>query len=209
MYNHPMEKISKSEVTRGQILAKGYELLLQRGFTAVGIKDILEAAEVPKGSFYYYFPSKEVFGCELLEQYVENYLARMGTILDTEASDSHAADSPKARLMRYWAAWIRDPETGCSAFEQCLVVKLSAEVSDISEDMRKILSLGVERITHKLASTISEGLADGSLPALDTPEVMAKTLYQLWLGAALVAKIESNKTALQQALKTTEKLLLF
>lgn len=204
-----MTKSSKSEITRGQILVKGYELLLKRGFTAVGIKDILAAANVPKGSFYYYFPSKEVFGCELLEQYIENYLARIDSILGAQAKGTEVAQSAKEKLMRYWAAWISDPENGCSAFEQCLVVKLAAEVSDISESMRKILSLGVERIIKKLASTINEGLADGSLTAWDTPDLMAKTLYQLWLGAALAAKIDSNKIALQQALQTTEKLLSF
>jgi TetR/AcrR family transcriptional repressor of nem operon len=192
---------SKSELTRRKILDSGYKLLLQRGFSGVGIKDILDDAGVPKGSFYYYFESKEEYGCALLQDYVQNYLLRMSAILDADEQTA------KARLMAYWRAWISDPSNGCSAFEQCLVVKLSAEVADLSEPMREILSSGVEQICSKLAGSIEQAIADGSLPALRQPLRMAQTLYQMWLGAALVDKIHSNKVALQQAIHTTEYLL--
>ena len=37
-------------------------LILEQGYHQTGIQDVLQAAGVPKGSFYYYFPSKEAFG---------------------------------------------------------------------------------------------------------------------------------------------------
>jgi len=37
----------------------GQQLLACKGFTGVGSIEIRNAAEMPKGSFYYYFESKE------------------------------------------------------------------------------------------------------------------------------------------------------
>ena len=52
-------------------------MITHRGFVAVGLNEILKTAEVPKGSFYHYFGSKEQYGCELLEQYVTEYAERL------------------------------------------------------------------------------------------------------------------------------------
>ena len=41
---------------RRRLLAAGLDLVHSRGFSASGVKDITDAAGVPKGSFYAYFP---------------------------------------------------------------------------------------------------------------------------------------------------------
>jgi len=48
--------------TKTHLLDTGYQLIASKGFTAVGIKQILDTAGVPKGSFYHYFASKKAFG---------------------------------------------------------------------------------------------------------------------------------------------------
>ncbi|MCP4647562.1 MAG: TetR/AcrR family transcriptional regulator, partial [bacterium] len=55
------------ESTRNRILSEGARLIRMNGFVATGLSSILTAAEVPKGSFYYYFNSKEEFGLELIK----------------------------------------------------------------------------------------------------------------------------------------------
>ena len=57
--------------TREHLLATGEQLCLQRGFTGMGLSELLKTAEVPKGSFYHYFRSKEAFGVVMLERYYE------------------------------------------------------------------------------------------------------------------------------------------
>ena len=66
--------------TRAHLLAIGYQLIAQKGFTAVGIKQILDTAGVPKGSFYHYFASKEAFGEAIIEHYFDNYKNRLEAI---------------------------------------------------------------------------------------------------------------------------------
>ena len=75
--------------TRAHLLAIGYQLIAQKGFTAVGIKQILDTAGVPKGSFYHYFASKEAFGEAIIEHYFDNYKNRVLESARFHPSDYH------------------------------------------------------------------------------------------------------------------------
>ena len=65
---------AKTNDTRQHILDVGYQLVVTKGFTSVGLSELLKAADVPKGSFYHYFKSKEQFGEALIEDYFSRYL---------------------------------------------------------------------------------------------------------------------------------------
>ncbi|BCL74863.1 TetR family transcriptional regulator [Jeongeupia sp. HS-3] len=186
--------------TKQHILDTGEAIILGKGFAAVGLAEILTAAGVPKGSFYHYFKSKEQFGNELFEHYFSNYL----TWLDALFLDD--GRSAQTRLMAYWQSWLSTQGT-CRSEEQCLVVKLSAEVSDLSEPIRDTIRSGTDRVVARLAKLIEAGLADGSLPAVLEPAHTAAMLYQLWLGASLLTKIRRDDSALQTALTATRAML--
>lgn len=189
---------------RQRILNTGQVIIGGKGFSAVGLNEILKTAGVPKGSFYHYFSSKEAFGEALLEDYFTTYLAQTEERL-TQTGASHAE-----RLLGYWAHW-RDTQHHCDPSGKCLAVKLAAEVSDLSESMRRVLQQGTERIIARLAQSIEAAVADGSLPQTvsiqGSPLELATTLYQLWLGASLRAKITRDRVPLDAALKATYALL--
>ena len=88
-----------------------------------------------------------------------------------------------------------------------MIVKLAAEVSDLSEDMRQILNFGVRKLTERISGLIQAGQQDGSIPAHIDAEKMAQTMYQLWLGAALLARLARDKQPFYLALETTQQLL--
>ncbi|MRT39488.1 TetR family transcriptional regulator [Acinetobacter sp. RIT698] len=197
-----MKRSDKSEATRQHILNTSFKLVLHKGFVGVGLQEILTTCGVPKGSFYYYFSSKEAFGCALLQQYLADYKVKIDQLILQEERSAYA------RLVALWQAWIDDPCHNDGGWaENCLIVKLAAEVSDLSEDMRQILNFGVSKLTERIANLLSEGQQDGSIPQHIEPEKMAQTMYQLWLGAALLAKLAQNKQALYLALETTQQLL--
>ena len=47
-----------------------------KGFNHTGIQEILDAADVPKGSFYNYFKNKEDFGLQVIDYFVD-YMAHV------------------------------------------------------------------------------------------------------------------------------------
>ncbi|MFX5521805.1 TetR/AcrR family transcriptional regulator, partial [Acinetobacter baumannii] len=87
----------------------------------VGLNEILQAAGVPKGSFYHYFGSKEAFGEALLESYFADYLTHLEQMLVRGQGD-HGQ-----RLLRYWTEW-QNAQDADDPEGKCLAVKLGAEV---------------------------------------------------------------------------------
>jgi TetR/AcrR family transcriptional repressor of nem operon len=187
---------------RQHILDVARPLLLRKGFTAVGLTEVLAAARVPKGSFYHYFGSKEAFGEAVLEDYFTEYLEQMDALL---AQPGTAAE----RLVSYFDDWLAS-QTGDESQSRCLAVKLGAEVCDLSESMRTALQRGTGGVIERLARCIEAGRADGSLP-LPTPredsQALATVLYQTWLGAGLLAKFARDRAPLDIAMASTRELL--
>jgi len=185
--------------TKQQILDSGYPLIVSKGFSSVGLAQILQYAGVPKGSFYYYFKSKEQFGEELLLNYFAVYQLKLDELFDPTRGTGYA------RLMGYWQRWF-ETQTAEGPASKCLVVKLSAEVADLSEPMRLALLNGAEQIIGRIADCLDEGVRDGSICQLPA-QASAELLYHLWLGASLMSKLQQNGQALEQTLQRTEALL--
>lgn len=198
-----MNAIAPTPDVRQHILDVAHPLLLRKGFTGVGLAEVLAAAKVPKGSFYHYFGSKEVFGEAVLEAYFSEYLGRTDSLL------TEGAGTAAQRLLAYFDDWL-DSQTGDEAQSRCLVVKLGAEVCDLSESMRAALARGTRGITDRLAGCIEAGRADGSLQAMpreQDAQGIAVALYQRWLGASLLAKITRDRASLDAAMRDTRQLL--
>ena len=192
--------LKKSDVKRLQIIKVSSELILRKGFTGVGLQEILNTCGIPKGSFYHYFESKEAFGCELVQHYVDDYQVR----LDDVWNDPQSA---KDKLIGYFKLWIDDPDIQYGWADTCLVVKLAAEVADLSEAMRSIMALGVDHLINRIAELVEIGKKDQSIHTQADALTVAQMIYQMWLGAALISKLQKNKEALHQALQSTELIL--
>ena len=186
---------------RQHILDTAQNIIAGRGFTAVGLSEILKSANVPKGSFYHYFNSKEAFGEALLESYFSDYMVQLETLLNRPSV------SAAQRLLAYWATWIETQSACYPAEGKCLAVKLAAEVSDLSEPMRMVVQDGMEGVITRLANAVSDAVNDGSLPGGTDTRGLATMLYQLWLGASLRTKVTRDQMPLQAAFETTSLLL--
>ncbi len=185
---------------RSNILATGQRVMAHKGFSAVGLTEILNTAGVPKGSFYHYFGSKEAFGEALLENYFKDYLAEMDKTLEQPGLNT------AQRLTQYFQAW-QENQSFFDCQGKCLAVKLGAEVADLSEAMRAALNRGTASIIERLSAAIRLGVSDGSLAIADDPKVVAQNLYQLWLGASVMVKIVRNTQPFDSAMITTRQLL--
>ena len=201
--------VKKSEAKRLHILETGSDLVLHKGFVGVGLQEILKNCGIPKGSFYHYFESKEAFGCELVKHYVDNYQLRLNELwADTAPStDSAIQQSAYAKLINYFSLWINDPLTSCGWAETCLVVKLAAEVSDLSDDMRVIMAQGAENLVNNIVALIQAGKIDQSISIQGDAFINAQVIYQMWLGAALLSKLQKDKAPLHHALDATQRML--
>lgn len=191
---------SETKSARQIILETAQPIVGRKGFSAVGLNEILQAADVPKGSFYHHFNSKDAFGVVLLDTYFDHYVQGMEQLFDQPGL------TQLAKLMRYWQCWI-DNQTGCTDAGKCLAVKLGAEVSDLSEPMRLALQRGTSRTIGLLAVAMQRGIEDGSLLLKHSPQHLAHQLYALWLGASVMSKITRTSAPFDEALLLTRQLL--
>ena len=88
-----------SSDVRDNILAVGQRIMSGKGFSAVGLNEILTEAKVPKGSFYHYFDSKDAFGEALLSSYFEDYLADLDSVM------AQPGLTMAQRLLNYFDMW--------------------------------------------------------------------------------------------------------
>jgi TetR/AcrR family transcriptional repressor of nem operon len=195
-----MERTHTYQDTRERILSVGEGLILARGFSAVGLSEILGKAEVPKGSFYHYFKSKEGFGVALLDRYFQDYDTRLSELFNAEPSGG------RHLVLAYFRNWL-DTQCASGSHHSCLAVKLAAEVCDLSEPMRQELSAGMNRIVTHLAAAIRTAQADGSLKQQVDAEQLAESLYAMWVGASLLARANGSNAALERAYRQTQQML--
>jgi TetR/AcrR family transcriptional repressor of nem operon len=202
MYSAVMAKAlhNDSSDIRDNILAVGQRIMSGKGFSAVGLNEILTEAKVPKGSFYHYFSSKDAFGEALLSTYFDDYLAGMDSTMRQPGL------TMAQRLMDYFDQW-RANQSFLDCQGKCLAVKLAAEVADLSEPMRAVLNRGTSSITARLTEAIEQGVAEGSLAIDDSAGNIAENLYQLWLGASVMVKIVRGTGPFDSAMAATRHML--
>ncbi len=188
-----------SQDMRQHILDVARALMTHKGYTAVGLNEVLSAAGVPKGSFYHYFRSKEEFGEALLEEYFAAYLETIDGLLAGRKSGAE-------QLLAYLDYWV-DSQCSLLVNDKCLVVKLGAEVCDLSDPMRLALKGGTQKVLERLLACVERGQADGSIASSQAPRVLAETLYQMWLGASLMAKVQKDPRPFRTAMEMSKHLL--
>jgi TetR/AcrR family transcriptional repressor of nem operon len=186
--------------TRQTILDTAERLMVQKGYSAVGLTEVLTAAGVPKGSFYHYFSSKDAFGEAMLQKYFADYLANMDRIIAMPGA------SPAGQLMTYWQQFY-DKQSVDECQGRCLVVKLAAEVSDLSEPMRLTLQHGTAGIIDRLERMLNAGVQDSSVSLHVTPALAANSLYGAWVGASVLAKVNRSPEHLDSVMAYTRQML--
>jgi TetR/AcrR family transcriptional repressor of nem operon len=172
---------------RRRLLAAGRDLVHAHGFAASGVKDITDAAGVPKGSFYAYFSSKEAFAAAILEHYWSDIEARLLPILS-------AGGSAPARIQRFFHALADEHESG-DFLLGCLIGNLSLELSGSSEPVRAELVRILDTWGDALTACVRAGQrrSGGIRTDLEATE-LASLLIESWEGAALRGKVTRSRT---------------
>src|SRR5689334_20890429 len=181
----------KGEETRDRILAAATDLIHQRGYKATGVAEIVAASGVPKGSFYFYFASKEELGRVLLQRYREKQKEELALVFP--------ADAPAIPTIRaFFEEGVRKmSDEGCKS--GCLLGNLAAEITE-SEDLRKELAGVLHDLQQGLAGAVARGQATGELAQDFSPEGAADFFLSVFEGSILLAKARRDPKALEASL---------
>ena len=168
--------------TREEIIRKGAELIHAQGYNATGIQQILQASGIPKGSFYFYFRSKEDFGLEI----IDHFTSIISNIFMRYLSDSKMPPMRRLeKLFEYYESTFQ--KTGGS--RGCPIGNLSLELADGNDRLREHLKTVIETLISHIESCLQEAKRDKSIPAgLNTADA-ARFIFHGFEGAILHMKV--------------------
>lgn len=176
--------------TRDHLIEVGQKLMHQHGYNATGLSDILKAADVPKGSFYHHFGSKEDFAGAALDTYIAGEAKHSAAVL----ADSRI--SPLRRLRQYFTDLKRIyGQTG--PIPGCMMGRFSLEIAEEDPKLRKKISSAFQHWQHTISMVIQQAIAEEELPAGTDAESLAGFLLNSWEGALLRSQAEKNDAPLE------------
>ena len=176
--------------SKDDIVQIGLDIILSKGFTATGVDAILKKANVPKGSFYNFFSSKEEFGLAIIDMYVEKFGESFDSIFNDESLP------PLERVRKSFESSIgRFEDNDCS--KGCLIGNLSLELSDQYERIRQRLEQSLQGWTKSLSGLLLQAQKEKSIPTDLDPEMLAESLISSFEGALLRSKVKKSSEPLK------------
>ncbi len=170
---------------RAKLIQVGQQIIVKQGFNAAGLTQILTAANVPKGSFYYYFSSKDEFGLAIINSFADKYQQKLQRILKE-------ADTPYLkRLRNYFETGIADMNSSqCN--NGCLMGNLAQELSAQNELFRDRLSQIFLDWETMFAECLQSAQQANELDTKLDARNLAEFILAGWQGAILQAKVSKS-----------------
>src|SRR2546421_4623407 len=176
--------------TKEALLDAGLAIILEKGYHHTGIQEVLQAAGVPKGSFYYYFPSKAALGLEVIAYFAAAYMQRLEQYL------GDTTQSPLSRLRCHLEQTLAGFERrGCRG--GCLIGNLSQELADQSDLFGAQLEAVLTSWRERYGRLFREARAAGELRADLDPQQVADFYLNSFEGALLRAKVSKSTAPLR------------
>ena len=176
-----LEPAPSIHLTKQRLLDAGLRLMLERGYHAIGIQDILDDTGIPKGSFYHHFESKEDFALQVVDQ----YQAGVHALLEQTMNDR--AYPPLQRIRNFFAGVRQSYEQ--EGYLGCLLGSLGQEMSGASDVFRRKIDTCITAIGDYIARCLEEARSRGDLPSTCDPKLNAELIVNAWEGAALRSRL--------------------
>ena len=170
--------------TKEKLLQIGAEILHRKGFNDTGIQEVLKAAGVPKGSFYYHFSNKEEFGLQVIEIYATTMLQTLRN------SMKKIPDSILDGLKDFFRNMTKHAVV--HDFSGCPLGNLAQEMGDVNEVFRNRLNDIFYELEKEISGHLDYAMNAGQIRDNIEPDKAAMFLVSGWEGALLRMKLTKN-----------------
>jgi TetR/AcrR family transcriptional repressor of nem operon len=190
---------------RERLIASAVEVFHARGFNGCGVQDIVDAAGVPKGSFYNHFDSKEALGVEVVRAYthlVSSY------VVDAGASDLFSGPgSPLERIRVYFEAVV-EQNVSCGVRKGCLLGNFATELAPHSSEIAKAVTEAFDNWSAAVSRALAQAQEGSELSEDADIEALGRYLVNGYEGAAARAKLMGDRAPMDEFIRTTFDFLL-
>jgi TetR/AcrR family transcriptional repressor of nem operon len=194
----PTTHSPRASTTREQVLTHAATLIRERGFRSTSIGDLLDRAGVQKGSFYYYFPSKEDLGHAVLDRWMEELRRHLLDFLTDPMGPP-----PLERIAAALDGFLSEQEaSGCRG--GCPFGNLAIELADVHEGFRARIAEAFTRLEGAFADLIARARAAGDLRPEADPKALGEFLVASIEGGILLCKVHKSSAPLASTLRAAE-----
>jgi TetR/AcrR family transcriptional repressor of nem operon len=183
--------MGRTSDAKNKILTAAQSLIEQRGYSALGVAEICKTAGVPKGSFYYFFESKETLALTVIDEHWSAERREWEQALNGDAE-------PLQRLRRLFEAMETRQRAGqedCGSVLGCMYGNLSLEMSTQADAVRQRLQAIFEAQVEMVDAVVAEAQRRGEVSVADTRAVARSVVAQLE-GQVLFAKLHNDPAQL-------------
>jgi len=176
--------------SRERIINSATALMFRDGYEATGIQSVVEAAQVPRGSFFHYFASKEQLGIVVLQRFARASEQRQIAAFENEQQ------SPTARLRSFFAA-ANDRIIADDFTKGCLIGNFTLQLSNTSEPIRQALVQAADETIDRIGRVLQAAKDAGELDPDVDPAELAELIWSSWEGAVLRSKLSRTGHSLR------------
>jgi len=163
MTNHSLEP---TQETRARILEAAVTVFASKGYHDTKVDDIVSESQTSKGSFYFYFPSKQDIFLALVDTFADLLENRLRDQINAETSGVVRVDVALRACLEIFGQY--------RGLAKIALVQATG-LGIAFEEKRRAVN---DRFIQIIRENLDKAVADGSIPALDT-EIAACA----WMGA--------------------------
>ncbi|MBT4836464.1 MAG: TetR/AcrR family transcriptional regulator [Methylococcales bacterium] len=179
--------MGRTSNAKERILDSAQQLIHARSYSDVGVQEICDYANVKKGSFYYYFPSKQELTLAVIDHIWDQFQVTLQQTLN-----SHLSPLERIRhlpLMAYQINSLNINEEG--KITGCPFGNLATEMSTQDEKIRLHLDNIFTKIVSQIEQTLKEGVQCEEIHPIDTHST-AQAIFAYLEGIILLAKTHNQ-----------------
>jgi TetR/AcrR family transcriptional repressor of nem operon len=180
--------VGRTSDARERILRAGARLFLTRSYHAVGVDELCAAADVRKGSFYHYFPSKSDLAKAVIDLHAETFWAQLDDSEQASPGERLHAAADAIGAIQMGFQWRFGRAVGCP------FGNLAAELATSDDHLRKHVAAVLAELERRLAVVCREAAKQKLLRPDVDPDQLAHALLAQYQGAILLAKVRGTGT---------------
>jgi TetR/AcrR family transcriptional repressor of nem operon len=187
--------MGRSSDARERLIDTAVGLIRARSYASVSVDDLCRHADVRKGSFYHFFPSKRDLALAALDAWWET--TRSEVLEPSFQTDVPPLQRIERVFQRIAAQQARHQERD-GRVQGCPFGNLALELSAQDETIRERLEAIFGRFAGYFERALEEARAGGTVPADTDVPLTARALLAYLYGAILLAKTANDVSVMQQ-----------
>ncbi len=193
-----MAPYAKGQATRARMIEAAYRLAILKGFDRTSVSEIMEAADVQKGTFYHHFPDKDSLGLAVIERDRAEFLAMLEESLD--------AATPMKSLERFFARALRK-HAARRFVGGCLWGNTALEMGDSNPAFAKVVGQVFATWAAKVERVVRAGQNAGEIRNDVPAAALAKSIVAVVEGGIMLSRLTKREGAMKECLSAMRAML--